>query len=243
MTRLALMTRLVFLCWLGLGVAGTSTAESFDEQQDELAKLRNYVSEVSTRMQQLQKLLRVSEERNRMQSQLIDSLEKRLEAQSVFDPRRLQGIREAFFRQVADDLPLSPIYRVDRDRLVVYVDPIYIFRTAEIGAEGQARVAELPVALQSATRSLPDGLRWRLHVQGHSDVRLPSSDASFQDNWDLSAARAVAFLRVLLRGGFEGQQVYASGLAATRLAALGNEKSDHRKNRRIEIHLELHQAR
>jgi len=236
------MTRLVFFCWLGLCLAGTSTAQSFDEQQDELAKLRNYVSEVSTRMAELQELLRVSEERNRMQSQLIDKLQERLEAQSVLDPRRLQELREGFFRQVADDLPLSPIYRVDKDRLVVYVDPIYIFRTAQIGAEGQARVAELPTALQRATRSLPAGVQWHLHVQGHSDVRLPSSDGSFLDNWDLSAARAVAFLRVLLRGGFEQQQVYASGLAATRLAALGNEKSDHRKNRRIEIHLELQQT-
>ncbi len=236
------MIRLLFLCWIGVCFAGTSTAESLDEQQGELAKLRGYVSEVSTRMAQLQKLLRVSEERNRLQSQLIESLETRLKAQSVYDPRRVQEQREAFFRQLADDLPLSPVYRVDKDRLVVYVDPIYIFRTAQIGAEGQARVAELPAALQRATQALPPGVQWRLHVQGHSDVRLPSSDAAYSDNWDLSAARAVAFLRVLLRGGFEGQQVYASGLAATRLAALGNDKSDHRKNRRIEIHLDLHQA-
>jgi len=225
----------------GLLISLPVFAESFGEQQAELSKLQRYVSEVSTRMEQLQKLLKVSEQRNKLQSELIKKLETRLSAQSAHDPSRIQQQREAFFSELAKRLSLSPVYRVDADRLVVYVDPVYIFRTAEIGAEGEARLADLAVALEQAVQTLPPGLKWRLHVQGHSDIRAPSSGALYSNNWDLSSARAVSFLRLLLRGGLDEQQVYASGLAATRLVAKGDNKADHRENRRIEVHLDLHE--
>jgi chemotaxis protein MotB len=215
-------------------VAAAESAE-----QAELAKLQRYVGEASTRVVELQQLLQASEQRNRLQSELIDALEARHQAQLAAKPDYRLQVRERFFHELAGQLPLSPVYRVERDRLVVQVDPVFIFRSAEIGAEGEARLAALAPALQLATQSLPGNLAWRLHVQGHSDARPLRGNAPFPSNWGLSAARAVAFLHQLRRNGIAERHLYASGLAATRLAATGNSKAAHRKNRRIEVHLEL----
>jgi len=201
--------------------------------------LRQYVAEVGTRVVELQQQLQASEQRNQLQSKLIDSLEARLRQQQGRDPQYQQKLRDSFFRDLRAHLPLSPIYEVKKDRLVVRVDPVFVFSTSEIGAEGEARLSALIPALQQAMQPLPKGVNWKLHVQGHSDIRQIRGNARFASNWELSAARAVAFLQMLRRGGIDEQHLYASGLAATRLAATGDSKADHRKNRRIEIHLEF----
>lgn len=244
-----------FLFALGLLFAGSVAADSPESpelaspesaspgyvspEQAELAKLRGYVSEVSKSVLALQEQLQASEKRNQIQTEIIERLEALLAHQRVTDAQRQARIREAFFQQLGEQLSLSPVYQVERDRVIVFVDPVFIFRKAEIGAEGEARLQNLLAAMKRVAAEFPDSLSWCLQVQGHSDSRPPRGDAEFPSNWELSAARAVALLQLMRSTGFEDQQVYASGFAASRLLASGDSKADHRRNRRIEIHLDL----
>ena len=224
---------------LALLLAGPAFAACDAADQAELAKLRGYVDQVDSRVAQLQQLLEESEKRNLLQSQLIDALEERLNQQQRNSPEALQAQRRAFFSGLREHLPLSPIYRVEKDHLVVSTDPVFVFGTGEIGAEGQSRLQPVVQALQKVVGQLPDGRVWRLRVEGHTDSRPIRSNRRFSDNWQLSAARAVSMLRLLHGGDIGTEHLYAAGFAATRSLAVGDSKADHRRNRRIEVHLEL----
>jgi len=210
--------------------------------QAELDKLRQYVTDVGTRVVQLQQLLIESEQRNHTQAQLIDNLERQLSERGQREPQYRQRVRRAWFDGLATRLPASPVYRVEEDRLIVAADTVFVFGTGELGAEGESRLQSLAHALQQAVAALPQGLDWRLRVEGHTDRRPLRNNARFASNWELSTARAVSLLRFLQRHGFAPDTLYAAGFAATRPLTRGDGKSAHRRNRRIEVHLELTEA-
>jgi chemotaxis protein MotB len=131
------------------------------------------------------------------------------------------------------------VYRVEKDRVVVAADPVFVFGTGELGAEGESRLHPLLEALHQAAATLPADLEWRLRVEGHTDRRPLRNSSRFPSNWELSTARAVSLLRFLQRSGISDDRLYAAGFAATRPAARGEGKAAHRRNRRIELHLEF----
>jgi chemotaxis protein MotB len=226
-----------FAVWFG-HAAGAEDAYT-QAVQAELDKLRQYVTDVGQRVVQLQQLLIESEQRNRSQAQLIDSLERQLRERQQLEPQYQQRVRRAFFDGLATRLPASPVYRVEKDRLVVAADPVFVFGTGEIGAEGESRLHRLLDGLRQAAAALPAGLEWRLRVEGHSDQRPLRNNARFPSNWELSTARAVSLLRFLQRSGVADGRLYAAGFAATQPVARGDGKAAHRRNRRIELHLEF----
>ena len=207
--------------------------------QAELDKLKQYVTDVGKRVVQLQQLLVESEQRNRTQAQLIDSLERQLSERRQLEPQYHQQVRRTFFDGVATRLQASLVYRVEKDRLVVAADPVFVFGTGELGAEGQLRLRPLLDALRQATMALPRELDWRLRVEGHTDRRPLRNNARFPSNWELSTTRALSLLRFLQRSGVADGRLYAAGFAATQPVARGDGKAAHRRNRRIEVHLEF----
>ncbi len=81
---------------------------------------------------------------------------------------------------------------------------------------------------------LPNDMQ--VSVQGHTDDRGPGPSSPFKDNWDLSAARAIAVLHELILDGVNPARMSAAGFAqyqpiATNATAIGREK-----NRRVELH-------
>lgn len=233
-----LVLRYAFLLMM-LFTAAAAFAGYDAADQAELAKLRGYVNEVGARVAQLQQQLVESERRNQLQSQLIEALEGRLSEQQRNSREFLQAQRLAFFADLRDRLPLSPVYRVESDRVVVSADPVFVFGKGEIGAEGQARLHPLALALQQSVQTLPHDRAWRLRIEGHTDSRPIRSNRRFSDNWELSAARSVSMLQFLHSRGIAAEHLSAAGFAATRPLADGDSKADHRRNRRIEVHLEL----
>jgi chemotaxis protein MotB len=83
----------------------------------------------------------------------------------------------------------------------------------------------------NAIRGLPNAIR----LEGHTDSQL-LHQARFRDNWDLSAARALAMLRILNgRGQIDGSRLAIAGYADT-LPLTSNETERGRaRNRRVDI--------
>ncbi len=207
-------------------------------QQDELHKLRGYLAQVSEQVKRLQADLGEAERRNRLQSRLIDRLEATLKQRAAC-ARQQRQVRQAFFQDLARRLPASPVYRVERDRVVVPADLVFIFSKARLGAEGEARLAGLARGLRAALEALPADLGWRLRIEGHTDPRPLKDTREFPTNWELSAARATEVLRYLRRHGLPGQRLEAVALADTVPRAPGSSRADYRRDRRIELHLEF----
>lgn len=99
----------------------------------------------------------------------------------------------------------------------------------ELKKEGAETLAQVTKILKEV-----DGRDFQ--IAGHTDA-VPIRSARYRSNWDLSAARAVEVVNVMIKNGMEAKRLSAAGYGAEAPIA-SNEKPDERaKNRRIEITL------
>jgi chemotaxis protein MotB len=90
--------------------------------------------------------------------------------------------------------------------------------------EGMNRVAE-------AVRKIPNPVR----LEGHTDSQ-PIRNSSFENNWELSAARSIAVLNVLTdRFGVPHERLSVAGYADTAPIAENDTDEGRAKNRRVDI--------
>ena len=112
-----------------------------------------------------------------------------------------------------------------------------LIKLGEAGAFGSGEAMLSPTALQLIARVavVARAGNARLIIGGHTD-NVPIRNSRYQDNWDLSAARAIAVVRELVdRQGVDPKQIEAQGFGDTR-PAFENDTAEHRAaNRRIEI--------
>ena len=188
-------------------------------------------------LQGLTEALQRAEQRNQEQTRVIERLEAELRAQRSSDPSAQERQRRGFYRELRRRLPVSTLYEVLPDRLIIASDPAFIFGKGELGAEGQDRLTPLADALRGLVLQLPEEFPWRLRIEGHSDIRPLRDNKKFESNWELSAARSVSVLRFLVAQGLPEERLIAVGLADTRLRDPGKSAAAHRRNRRIEVHL------
>ena len=78
---------------------------------------------------------------------------------------------------------------------------------------------------------------YRLDIQGHTDSR-PIHNDKFASNWELSALRATAVLRYLIKQGVSPRRLTATGYADTDPLVPNTSPENMAKNRRVEFVLE-----
>ena len=118
-----------------------------------------------------------------------------------------------------------------RGGFVVELPAEVLFRSgsAELSDKGALSVLEVGFIL----KKFPDR---RFLVVGHTD-NVPLKNAAFQDNWELSTARALTVTHVLVKAGMKSLALIAAG-AGEHDPVSGNARSaDRQRNRRIEIQL------
>ena len=74
-----------------------------------------------------------------------------------------------------------------------------------------------------------------MRVEGHTDD-VPIHNASFNSNWDLSTARALAVGKMLIdESGFDPKRMSIVGYAEYRPSASNSTPEGRRMNRRVDI--------
>ncbi|MHC4758971.1 MAG: OmpA/MotB family protein [Planctomycetota bacterium] len=86
--------------------------------------------------------------------------------------------------------------------------------------------------IYSVLRSKYSGMQ--IGVVGHTDSD-PIKKSSWQDNWELSAQRALSVLRYLVKKGIPSEQVSAIGRGESLPIASNSSASGKARNRRVEI--------
>jgi chemotaxis protein MotB len=210
------------------------------ESRAQIDRLREQAGELLDQVARTHALLKTAQERNRSQAARIGQLEQRLTDLPAAAPD--EPLRAGFFNHLQLVLPPSGLYRVMPDRVVIFADPVYVFGKGIIGAEGIERLDPVLAILRDALAMLPPGISWRLRVEGHTDPRPLRANPRFPSNWELSAARAVAMLRLMEARGIPAYRLVAAAYAAQRPLTSGRDSRSHRLNRRIEIHLDLDRA-
>jgi chemotaxis protein MotB len=76
---------------------------------------------------------------------------------------------------------------------------------------------------------------YRLRIEGHTD-NVPIHNSQFSSNWELSTARATEVVRLLMvRDGFDPNQLSAAGYAEYHPIASNNIASGRAMNRRVDV--------
>ena len=114
-------------------------------------------------------------------------------------------------------------------QIVLALDSEVLFDSGktDVKPDGKAALKEIADAIKSV------GGR-RFQVAGHTDT-TPIKTKEFQSNWELSTARAVVVVKLLLSEGVQPSLVSAAGFAEFDPVGNNSTNDGRAKNRRIEI--------
>jgi chemotaxis protein MotB len=97
--------------------------------------------------------------------------------------------------------------------------------------------AEIKAGVRPLLRGVAEILRGTsrpVRIEGHSDD-LPVRSGKFLSNWDLSAARALAVLHLLIQGGVPPARLSLAAHAEHLPAASNGNRAGRARNRRVEM--------
>ncbi len=118
------------------------------------------------------------------------------------------------------------------DKIILRVKGRLLFQSGSTRFEQGATGVLSAVA--HLVKKYPD---YRLDIQGHTDSR-PIHNDKFASNWELSALRATAVLRYLIKQGVSPRRLTATGYADTDPLVPNTSPENMAKNRRVEFVLE-----
>lgn len=157
----------------------------------------------------------------------LDELKK----QQAASEARVQQFQELVkrFQKLADAGKLRVVLRQGRMLIELPTDVLFDSGKAEIRKAGKDTLSEVGKVLAT----MPDR---RFQVAGHTD-NVKIQTAKFPSNWELSTARAVEVVKLLVDSKMKPENLSAAGYGEFDPVAGNTLDSDKQKNRRIEITL------
>ncbi len=118
---------------------------------------------------------------------------------------------------------------IEQGRIVINLPDNVLFATgsARVNADGQE-------ALKQIANVLKEFSDRRFQVEGHTD-NVPMKSARFPSNWELSTARALSVVHLMVQEGVAAENVSAAGFGEFHPRADNESKEGRALNRRIEI--------
>ncbi len=166
----------------------------------------------------------------------ITDLGKRLNEALARKVEELQQYQSVFFRTLSESLKGEKNIKVVGDRFVFESDVLFPVDEATITPAGAAEIAQVAAAIKEIAVKIPPDVNWVLSVDGYADAQ-PITGGPFKSNFDLSSARALAVLDLLIADGVPQNRLVTSGMGANNPIAPGNTPADYAQNRRIEFRL------
>ena len=148
----------------------------------------------------------------------------------------LKRYRSEFFGRLSALLANRPGIRVVGDRFVFQSEVLFPPGSAELSPAGREQMRTLAKTLKQIAAEIPPDLHWILRVDGHAD-RQPIANTAFPTNWELSAARAITVVKLLVAEGVKPQNLAATGFSQFQPLDSGNSQESFARNRRIELRL------
>jgi len=133
------------------------------------------------------------------------------------------------FKKMTDAGQLRIELRDGRMILQLPNDVLFDSGQAVVKPDGQRAIGQVAGVLKTLTGR-------KFQVAGHTD-NVPIDRAKFASNWELSTARAVAVVHILVSQGVANEALSAAGYGEY-APLIANDTAEHKaKNRRIEISL------
>ena len=195
----------------------------------QLAALRQQLSRISV-------ALEASETKAKEQDTRIVNLGSRLNAALASKVEELARYRSEFFGRLRELLGDRNDVRVEGDRFVFQSEVLFGSGSANLVGAGRDQISRLATTLKDIASRIPNDIDWVLRVDGHTD-RIPIHTAQFPSNWELSTARALAVVKLLIEDGLPPHRLAAAGFGEYRPLDKTSSLESLRRNRRIEFKL------
>lgn len=210
------------------------TAER-DELQRKMDNATALIGELKQRLEKLgQNVDNLSSERGQLQAGLDDA---RARLEELAKQKALAEARAATFRTLVEKLrsmidsgQIKVTIRNGRMLIALPNDVLFDSGKTAVKAEGKEAIGKIAQVLSTIADR-------RFLVVGHTD-NVPIKSRQFPSNWELSTARAVEVLQLLIGGGMKPGVVGAAGYAEFDPVASNDTPEGKAQNRRIEIVLE-----
>jgi chemotaxis protein MotB len=213
---------------LGCGVSRAdydAKSQEAEATKAQLAALQQQVASDAAELAQLKSSLGLA------QSQAMTD-EQKAELQDAQERSKLLEDLQTKFKHMIDAGHLKVTTRHGRVVLQLHNDVLFDTGEADVKPDGKTALAEIAATLRTVAAK-------RFQVAGHTDVQPITTDKKkeFPTNWELSTARAIAVVKLLVDKGVDPSQLSAAGYGPYDPVAPNSTPDSMAKNRRIEITL------
>ncbi|MGB3625662.1 MAG: peptidoglycan -binding protein [Henriciella sp.] len=188
----------------------------------------------------------VSEQRRRAELEEAERLRLEEEAERLAEEAArlatqtedLERFRSDFFGELRQILEGQERIRIEGDRFIFNSEVLFAPGSATLSAAGEAEIANISDLLFDISAQIPDGIDWLIRVDGHTDSTPVSTGSRFEDNWELSQARALSVVRFMSEElGFDPRRLAANGFGEHQPINPLDTPEARAQNRRIELKL------
>ena len=226
-----------------LQIATSKSSKSLTKEQKTTAQARAQVALLNRQMAALRAqlagiatALEASESKTKEQDAQIVNLGSRLNAALASKVEELARYRSEFFGKLRDVLGDRKDIRVEGDRFVFQSEVLFSSGSSDMVGIGRDQISRLANTLKGIASRIPKNIDWVLRVDGHTD-RIPIRTSKFPSNWELSTARALAVVKLLIEDGLPPHRLAAAGFGEYQPIDKTGSYGSLRRNRRIEFKL------
>ena len=204
---------------------------------EQVEQLQGKIERVTRQLEAVSALLDRSDQVVRRQQARITDLGAQLNQALAEKVEELSQYRSEFFGRLKQALGERPEFRIVGDRFVFQSEVLFASGSARIDPQGREQLRQLATTLREVAATIPSELDWILRVDGHTDKVPIGAGASFASNWELSTARAISVVEVLISENIDPRRLAATGFGEFQPLDPRDDEIGYRRNRRIEFKL------
>ena len=204
----------------------------------QVALLNQQVDQLRIQLAAVAKALDLAKATGRDKDVEIADLGKKLNAALAAKVQELQLYRSEFFGRLRQILAGEKGIRIVGDRFVISSDVLFPVGSAQLSPEGVIEVSKLADLVKHVAAKIPPKINWVLDIDGYADRQpINGNGGQFATNWDLSAARAIQVVQLLIAEGVPGDHLAATGYGSHHPLDSADTPGAYARNRRIELRL------
>jgi chemotaxis protein MotB len=208
-----------------------------DSARAQIALLNRQVDELKAQLTSVAKALDVAQTQGQEKDTQIANLGQKLNVALASKVEELQRYRSEFFGKLRDVLANRPGVQIVGDRFVFQSEVLFPVGSAEMTPAGQAGIVALAATIKEIAAKIPPDINWIMRIDGHTDRQPIKPGFPFASNWELSTARAITVVKLLIANGVPAEHLAATGFAENEPLDPADTPDAYAKNRRIELRL------
>lgn len=223
-----------------VGALQTELANQIADNQRVLSQvelLNQQIAALRAQLATIEAALEAAEAQETENQLVIEDLGQRLNIALAERVQELSRYRSDFFGRLREILGDRQDIRIVGDRFVFQSEVLFAVGSADLNADGRQQIVQLATAIRQLETEIPADIPWVLQVNGHTDAQVMRPGGAFASNFELSTARALSVVEVLIAEGVSPNRLAAAGYGEYQPLEAGDTPEVYARNRRIELKL------